>query len=378
MQLILDEAQRLLAKNAREVVLKGKPLARLRSLRDSRDSLLYSPSVWAELVDLGFAALPFSQADGGLGLGMLEVALVAEALGSGLAPEPYLGTVMLAGLMLSKSTGYSQRRARLEATLSGRERGALACYERATRFSLVPECTRAARKPQGYSLSGEKTQVLGGAGADWYVVSAFLEGDPHAGVGLFMVPAGAPGLKVTPQFRLDSRNAASITLVDVQVGESELLAPLPLGLSMLEQVVERATVALCGEMLGAMQRAFDMTLEYLRERKQFGVPIASFQALRHRAARMFIERELSRSAVMAAARALDTDSPEAGALVCTAKARCSDAYLLIANESIQLHGGIGMTDEHDIGFFLKHARACEMTFGDAAFQRRRFATQLGF
>ncbi len=149
-------------------------------------------------------------------------------------------------------------------------------------------------------------------------------------------------------------------------------------LPVLEEVVDRATVGLCAEMLGGLSEAFDRTLGYLKVREQFGVPIGSFQALKHRAARMFVERELARSAVMAAAAALDEESHEARKLVSLAKARCSDAFLLIANEAIQMHGGIGMTDEHDIGFFLKRARAAEMTFGDAAHHRDRWARLAGY
>jgi len=377
MQLVLDEPQRLLLHTARDMIAESEPLRRLRALRDEKDPLAYSPRVWSRMAELGLTSLPFAEEDGGLGLGLAEVVLVTEALGHGLAPEPYIASVMLAGQILALSR--SAERARLlEALMAGSQRGALACHERGARFSIVPECTRAVRTPRGYTLRGEKAQVMGGVGADWFIVSAFLENEPRAQVALFLVPGSAEGLRVTPQWRLDSRNAATVTLVDVQVREDQLLAPLESGLGLLEQVIDKATVALCGEMLGGMQRAFSMTLDYLRARKQFGVTIAKFQALRHRAARIFIEQELARSALMVAARALDTALPESRALVSVAKARCSDAYLLTANEGVQMHGGIGMTDEHDIGFFLKHARVCEMTFGDAAFHRRRFAQASGF
>jgi alkylation response protein AidB-like acyl-CoA dehydrogenase len=150
------------------------------------------------------------------------------------------------------------------------------------------------------------------------------------------------------------------------------------GAEALEPVIDRATVALCGEMLGGMAEAFDRTVKYLKERKQFNLAIGSFQALKHRAAKLFIELELARSATMLAARALDEGTPEARSLVSVAKARCSDAYVLTANEAVQMHAGIGMTDEHEIGFFIKHARVCELTFGDAAYHRDRFARLNGY
>jgi alkylation response protein AidB-like acyl-CoA dehydrogenase len=192
------------------------------------------------------------------------------------------------------------------------------------------------------------------------------------------VPASAKGVTSTRQSRVDSLNAAVIRFDGVQVKDTDLIGAAGEGLAVLEDAVDRATVALCGEMLGGMSEAFDRTLGYLKERKQFGVPIGSFQALKHRAARMYIELELARSAVMAAARAIDAGGAEARSLVSVAKARVSDAYCHVANEAVQMHAGIGMTDEHEIGFFIKRARACEMTFGDAAFHRDRFAALGGF
>jgi acyl-CoA dehydrogenase len=237
-----------------------------------------------------------------------------------------------------------------------------------------------ASKNGGYTLNGEKYGVLAGARADAYLVSARTSGDAKSanGVSLFLVPANTPGLKVTRQRRIDSRNAAVVELKDVLVGADAIVGERDGAAQLIDAAIERATVALCGEMLGAMSAAFDSTLAYLKERKQFNVLIGSFQGLKHRAAQLFIEIELSRSATMLAARALDDNDPEAHALVSVAKARCSDAYVLVANEAVQMFAGIGMTDEHDIGFFIKHARACELTFGDAAYHRDRFATLGGY
>jgi acyl-CoA dehydrogenase len=195
---------------------------------------------------------------------------------------------------------------------------------------------------------------------------------------LFLVPAGSKGLSVERQQRVDSLNAAIVRFDGVQLGRDALLGNAGEGFAVLDAAIDRATVALCGEMLGGISEAFDRTVAYLKERKQFGVAIGSFQALKHRAARMYIEIELSRSAVMTAARALDEGKTDAAALVSVAKARLSDTYTHVANEAVQMFGGIGMTDEHEIGFFIKRARAAEMTFGDAAYHRDRFARLSGF
>jgi alkylation response protein AidB-like acyl-CoA dehydrogenase len=177
---------------------------------------------------------------------------------------------------------------------------------------------------------------------------------------------------------VDSQNAARITFEDVDVPEEAVVGVVGAAFPVLDAATDRATVALSGEMLGGMSEALARTVSYLKEREQFGVKIGSFQALQHRAARLFVEVELSRSAVMAAARALDAGAENAKELVSVAKARCSDAFVLVANEAVQMHGGIGMTDEHDIGFFLKRAKTAELTFGDASFHRARFAALRGF
>jgi alkylation response protein AidB-like acyl-CoA dehydrogenase len=227
---------------------------------------------------------------------------------------------------------------------------------------------------EGWRLSGEKIQVLDGHVADAILVSARTDGagDDAEGIGLFLVTAGAEGLEVERQSRIDSRNASLLRLRGVAAEE------VAGGAALLERVVDLATAGLCAEMLGSMSEIFDVTLGYLRTREQFGTAIGSFQALKHRAAQVFIEIELARSAVMAATRALDEELEEASQLVSLAKARCSDAFVLVGNESIQMHGGIGMTDEYDMGFYLKRARVAEMTFGDAAHHRDRWARLSGY
>ncbi|MDD9944952.1 MAG: acyl-CoA dehydrogenase family protein [Myxococcales bacterium] len=374
MQFALTEDQAMLAQTATAFVAEHSPLTRIRALRDAGDELCYSPALFGQMAELGWTAIPFAEADGGLAMGLSEAIIVTEALGRGLCPEPVLSSIMGGAQALALAGTPAQKNTWLAPAIAGEKTIALAYQERGGRFSTAAEGTRAERSGSGYKLAGEKTIVLGGAGADVYVVSAQLAD----GLGLFLVPAGASGLTVTPQKLVDGRNAAVLALSDVQVGEDALVGTPGGGLELLDDVLDRATVALCGEMLGGMQVAFDMTLAYLKERKQFDVHIGSFQGLQHRAAKMYIEVELARSATMAAARAIDEQNPQAKALVSNAKARCSDAYILIANEAVQMHGGIGMTDEHDIGFFIKRARAAEMTYGDAAYHRDRFARLSGY
>lgn len=380
MSLVLTEDQAMLATTASAFFAEHSPLTRLRRLRDTRDERGYSQRVYKQMADLGWTAIPFEESDGGLGMGLASAILVSEAMGRYLASEPYVPSVLLAAQLLALAGSAAQRSAWLAPVIAGDKVLALAHQESHSRYVLAHVETRATPRAGGYTLSGSKHAVLAGALADAYLISARTQGDSRSrrGISLFLVPAGTSGLKVTPQHRIDSRNAALLELSDVQVPEDALVGPRDQALPPIEIAWDRATVVLCGEMLGAMTEAFDLTLRYLKERRQFGVEIGSFQALKHRAAKLFIEIELARSAVMVAARAVDDKSAEAGALVSVAKARCSDAYILIANEAVQMHGGIGMTDEHDIGFFLKHARVCESTFGDAAHHRDRYARLSGY
>ena len=355
MQLVRTEDQELLARTAADFVAEHAPLSRVRALRDARDPVGHSPELWRRMAELGWVGIPFPEELGGAGMGLSELAVVLEELGRALAPEPFLSSVLLGGGAVMLAGSEAQRKAWIPGVAEGRTLLTLAWQEPRSRYDLHRVATRAEREGRGFRLTGEKIQVPDGTSADAIVVTARVDGaeDEPDGIGLFLVPRDAPGLRAERQWRVDSRACARLELRDVPVG-------------------------LCAEMLGGLSEAFDRTLAYLKVREQFGVPIGSFQALKHRAARMFVERELARSAVMAAAAATDEANPEARKLVSLAKARCSDAFLLIANEAIQMHGGIGMTDEHDIGFFLKRARAAEMTFGDAAFHRDRWARLSGY
>jgi alkylation response protein AidB-like acyl-CoA dehydrogenase len=377
--LVLNEDQTMLAQTAKDFALSTSPLSRLRKLRDANDALRYSPDVWARVAELGWTAIPFSEADGGLGLGIADVVVVTEALGRQLAPEPFIPAVLLAGTCLSLGGTAEQKAAHLTPLIEGKSRPALAYEEQTARADLRFCRTRAEARGAGFRITGEKAPVLGGQGAETYLVVGRTTGEERdaAGLTLFAVPKDSPGLTVRGLRRVDSLNAATVVLENVDVPAAAVLGEVGKGFALLEAAVERATVALSGEMLGGMTEAFERTLVYLREREQFAVKIGSFQALQHRAARLFVEVELSRSAVLAAARAVDEGAPNAKELVSVAKARCSDAFVLIANEAIQMHGGIGMTDEHDIGFFLKRAKAAELTFGDAAWHRGRFAALRG-
>ncbi len=376
MNLVLDEDQELIAKTALDFAEEHSPVSRFRALRDAGDELGYSRELFREMAELGWAGIPFDEKLGGAGMGLSEFVLVVEALGRNLAPEPFLGNVAMAGSALALGGESALRDAWLPGVIEGSKVLALAHQEPRSRYDLFAVETRAEPSGDGFVLNGEKSQVLDAVGADAILVPARVSGSSgdRDGITLFLVEAGAAGLEVIRQTRVDHRNAAIVRLDGVRVPASAVVG-VPGGAGeLLEQVVDRATVVLCAEMLGGMSQAFDLTLEYLKTRDQFGVKIGTFQALKHRAARVYMEVELCRSAVMAAARAVDAGSKEAPRLISLAKAKCSDAYVLATNEGVQIFAGVGMTDEYDIGFYMKRARAAELTFGNAAHHRERWAT----
>jgi alkylation response protein AidB-like acyl-CoA dehydrogenase len=383
MQLVLTQDQELIASTAREFVAANSPVSRFRALRDAEDPLGYSPALLREMGGLGWLGIPFDEKEGGAGLGLAELVLVVEALGSKLAPEPIVGGLAMGGLALALGASPAQKSAWLPGLLEGTKVLALAHQEAGARYDLLHVETRAVAATgagAGYRLTGSKVQVLDAFGADAILVPARTsgQGSERAGITLFLVEKNAPGLAVERQIRVDHRNAALVRLDGVACSAACVVGGIGEGGALLERVIDRATVVLAAEMIGGMSEVFALTLEYLKTRDQFGVKIGTFQALQHRAARVYMEIELARSSVMAAARAVDAGDADAAKLVSLAKARCGSAYLLAANEAVQIYGGVGMTDEYDIGFYLKRARAADLTFGDAAFHRRRWATLSGY
>ena len=380
MQLVLTEDQELLAKTAADFVREHSPVSRVRELRDRRDPLGFSRPLWKQMAELGWVGIPFPEALGGAGLGLADLAVVLEQLGRSLAPEPFLSTVLLGGQALLLGASEAQRQAWLPRVAAGEALLSLAWQEPRSRFEPFAIETRAEPDGDGFVLRGEKIAVLDAAAADAIVVAARSAGGERdeAGIALFLVPRGAPGLAITPQTRIDHRAAGIVRLDGVRVARDAAVGEVGGGGPLLARVLDRATAGLCAEMLGAASQVFADTVEYLKTRVQFGVPIGSFQALKHRAARVFMEIELLRSATMAAVRALDADDADAAKLVSLAKARAADAFLLAANEAVQMFGGVGMTDEYDVGFYLKRARVAEMTFGDAAWHRERWARWGGY
>jgi alkylation response protein AidB-like acyl-CoA dehydrogenase len=379
MALVLTEEQELLQQTAREFVRAQAPVKYLRALRDTRDKTGFSLDLWKQMAEMGWAGILLPEEYGGSGLGYLELGVVLEECGRTLVPEPFLSTVVLGAELVSRGASGDKKEEILRGVAAGTTLLAVALQERG-RFAPYEIATQAAPDGDGFVLSGRKQFVLDGHVASHIIVPARTSGatGDRDGITLFLLPSGVPGLSIERTIMVDSRNSANLKLEGVRVGVEHVLETVGAGSDLLEPVIDRATVALSAQLLGVLCEAFDRTIAYLKTRVQFDVPIGSFQALKHRAAHMFCEVELCRSVVLEALTAIDEGRDDVAKLASAAKARVSDTSSLVTCEAIQMHGGIGMTDEEEIGLFLKRARAAELTLGDGAYHRDRFATLNGF
>lgn len=372
--LVLDEAQKELERTVASFVRGNSPMTRVRKLRDTKDETGFSRELWAQMAELGWVGMNIPEAYGGMGLGFFELSIVLEQLGRQLAPEPFLSTVLLAAQVLLRGGSEAQKQAHLPAVAAGERVLTVAYAEKGSRFELDRIATTLTRDGDDIVLTGEKIQVLDGHVADALIVSA----RSSAGVSLVLVPKDAAGMTVVRQNRIDCRNVAIVRLEGVRLPASAIVGDEGKGLPVLREAMDIASIGLAAESLGAAEQAFEMTLEYIRTRKQFNVPLGSFQALQHRASRVFIKLALTRSAVLAAAQSVDHRPDSLAEFATLAKARAEETFLDAVNEAVQMHGGVGVTDEHDIGFYLKRARAVQATFGDATVQRQRWAELQGY
>lgn len=379
MALVLTEEQELLRDSAREFVSNQWDLDWLRKVRSDYTTRGYDEGIWKQMVELGWTAIPFEESVGGLDLGFAELGVVLEEMGRKLLVSPFLSTVVLGGGVIQMGGTAEQKAAVLPGVCDGSLLLSLA-YQETSRHDPYQITTEAVLDGENYLLSGKKKLVLDAMSADHFIVAARTSGKAgdRDGLTLFLMDAQVKGLSVTNGLLLDSRGAGHVNLDKVSVASSSIIGELDKGADLLDVVLLRAAVASSADMLGGAQDAFDRTLEYLKEREQFDAKIGSFQGLKHRAARWFCEVELMRSIVMDALRAIDEDRENCRELAHVCKARASDAYRMSGQEGIQMHGGIGVTDEYDIGFYLKRARVSELLFGDSAYHRDQYAVLKGF
>ena len=373
-----SDEQDMLRQTARAFLEEHCPTTFVRHMME--DDKGYSADLWKKMAELGWLGLAFPEAYGGQGLGFVDLTVILEEMGAALLPAPFLSSVILAGQTILRGGSEAQKQAYLPKIAEGFLIATLAMTEPAGRFDAEGiTAVKATPQGTGFSITGTKLFVPDAHIAELLVVAARTKeaSDKSAGISLFLVEGNSPGVSTTLLKTMDqTRKQCEVVFDNVQVGRDRLLGTLDQGWPILQKVLNLATVSLCAEMVGGAQRVLDLSVSYAKERVQFGRPIGSFQAIKHKCAEMMLQVESAKSAAYYAAWAVDEDVPEAPLAVSMAKAYCSDAYRNTAGEGIQVHGGIGFTWEHDMHLYFKRAKYAEFTFGDATYHRELVAQEL--
>ena len=374
MALVLTEEQSMLRDSARGLISDKAPVSHLRQLRDAKDATGFSRELWKTFAEMGFTGLLVPEDFGGSGLGCVEAGVVMEEIGRTLMPSPFLSSAVLAASALSRGGSTAQKAEHLPKISAGSLIAALAIDEGAKHRPLQTRL-QAVRSGNGFKLNGAKAFVVDGHVADLLIVVARSAGSAgeRDGLTLFLVDPRTKGIATERTAMVDSHNAARIDFDNVEINADHVLGEVDQGFALLEGVLNIGRGAVASEMVGLSEEVFARTVSYLKERKQFGKPIGEFQALQHRAAQLYIDIEITRAAVLKALQTLDGNFDKAANAVAVAKARAGTTATRAVQEGVQMHGGMGMTDQFDIGFFMKRARVCEELFGDANYHADQLA-----
>ena len=367
MEFDLSETQQLFKRSARELFARECPPAVVREMIENGKP--YSHHVWGKLVEQGWTGLIFSEDDGGMGLGMVEMAVAFEEMGYALLPGAFLSTVPLAGSLIAKAGNEGQRKKYLDAIIEGRAKATLALLEESGNWNPDSVMLAATESSGRLTLDGKKLFVSDAGIADLIIIAARAE----SGLVLAIVERGATAIKAMPSIDA-TRDLFEVTLDNVVVAEADVLARGTVAGAGLAHALDVAALALAAEMVGGMQWILDATVEYAKTRKQFGKPIGQFQAVQHHCADMLLAAESARSAVYYAAWVMGSEASQAALAVSIAKAYASDSFREVGNRGIQVHGGLGFTWDENIHFYYKRAKAAELMFGDATFHRERIAS----
>jgi alkylation response protein AidB-like acyl-CoA dehydrogenase len=375
MPLYLNDEQTMLRDTTRDFVAEHAPVGHLRALRDTNDATGFSRALWKQFAEMGFTGILIGEDQGGLGLGHVEAGVVLEEIGHNLSPSPFLSTAVAAVEAL-KGTPHAERW--FPGILAGEVVAALAIDEDRKHDAAI--AMKAERSGNGFKLTGAKQFVNHGHVADLIVVAARTAGsaDEAEGITLFAVDKDAAGLTNAPERLVDSSLASRLIFDGVEVDADAVIGEVDAGAGPLQHLLAAGRTGASAELLGVGGGAMDRTVGYLKERKQFGQAIGSFQALQHRAAHLYAEMEVARAATLKAQQLLDAGDRRAEAAVSVAKAMTGLATTLAVQEGVQMHGGIGMTDEYDIGFYMKRARVLAEMFGDTNFHADKLAREAGY
>lgn len=369
----LTKEHSMIRDSAAHFLKKEHSFERLRELKG--DSLGFSKKIWKKMAELGWMELIFPEEYGGYGYDLSFVMVLLEEFGKVLLPEPWISTVLLGGNLVLRGGTENQKKDIIPAIASGDLLMTLAYLEDGGRYDANFCATHAKRNGSGFSISGKKIFVMDGNIADKFIISVRTSGavSDDKGITLFLISRNTDGLKITPLQTMEGRNACILELNNVSVGDTDIIGEVDCGYPLLSEAVDEATIGLCAEMVGGMEAVLGQTVWHISNRMQFGRPIGSFQALQHKSADMFIQKELAMSSVYFALASIVGGSDDRTSAVSVAKAKCSSAYIMIAKAAIQMFGAYGFTNEANIGFYLKRAKVAEILFGDAGHHIHRYA-----
>ena len=379
MKLILTEEEQFLKDTAKSFAEERSPITHFRSLRDMSDPMLWDKNIWNEMSKLGWPGIMIPEEFGGSNFGLSGICVVLQECAKTLTPSPLFASGVLGAYAINNYGTKEQKEKYLPLIANGELTTSVAVDE-SSHHNPYDTVLIAKKSSDEYILSGKKNFVIDGTSSDLLIVLARTSGEKGdlTGLTLFLVDPTNEGIDRIKLEMADSRNYANIIFDNVKISSKNILGDIEAGGEAIDDVLDIGRIAMSAEMLGNSEAAFETTLDYLKQRKQFGVLIGSFQALQHRAAEMFCEIELTKSSVIAAMRAADERSNDVQRLSSLAKTVAGETLHLVSNEAIQMHGGIGVTDEYDIGFFLKRARVAEQIFGSAKFHTERYANLSGF
>jgi alkylation response protein AidB-like acyl-CoA dehydrogenase len=379
MKLVLTEEEQFLKDTAKNFADERCPVTHFRSLRDNNDPILWDKNIWSEMTKLGWPGILIPEEYGGSNFGVTGIGVILNECGKTLTPSPLFATGVLGAYSISNFGNEKQKQKYLTKIVNGELTTALAVDESSHHN---PSETEMIAKKDGsdFIINGKKTFVVDGSSADLIILLARTSGNKGdiTGLTLFLIDGASTEMERVKLNMADSRNYANINFNNLKVSSSNVLGDMETGGEIVEEILDIGRIAMASEMLGNSEAAFEATLDYLKQRKQFGVLIGSFQALQHRAAEMFCEIELTKSSVMAAMKAADEGSNDLQRLSSLAKTIAGETLHLVSNEAVQMHGGIGVTDEYDVGFFLKRSRVAEQIFGSAKYHTERYANLSGF
>jgi acyl-CoA dehydrogenase len=369
MALVINEEQQMLKSSTKEFLDLKSPLSLVREMRDNNYNQ-FSSELWTEMVEMGWTALTIPEKYNGLNFGYVGLGQVLEEMGRKLTVSPIISTVLTSTSLISLSKNGVLKNMLFQEIMNGNKLCTLA-HEEGSHHSPNIEISIVSKKDDVLVLNGKKRFVIDGSISDYFIVSANHESEKN--VDLILVDSKSEGISFNNKVHMDSRIYSDISFDNVKIENDNFLSSNGDGFEILEKTLDIARIGLAAEMLGNVQQAFEMTMQYLKEREQFGVKIGSFQSLQHRSALMFGEIELCKSIVLKALQAIDSDDEKLPELASLAKAKLGQVSKLVTNEAVQMHGGIGVTDDADIGFFLKRTRVTQRTFGDSNFHLDRVA-----